>query len=417
MGIEREFQSYGAQLVNRAWAVSAITDDPREVVVSIWQHNIVERDGRWIYDDSLARWNGAGKNLLKQHLGVAYREGLPLRAVVATQHNRAERERNPDKAPRNTFKARPDWVGRVELLDGDHFVLAFDHVGETATAPTGAKYWRVAEAVEAMGGGTLAEVGEWLETHYPSDPIADLRANLEHLTVNSPSRPHYNYGRSDWRTDQGHPHDRLFKVVDVGPPRRTRYVPFNPAVHGHLDLQKADDGKWVVVPLAQDDQTRAEAQGQSDAFEHAPPIDNEHDARVWAMRAIAQRRGQPLFRARLLDAYDRQCAITGCSALEVLEAAHVLPYKGDHTNRVDNGLLLRADLHTLFDCQLLWITADNTVALAPALLATDYASLQGQPLRLPTSSSDHPNPAHLAAHAAACVARHSLSETGSSGAC
>ena len=82
MGIEREFQSYGAQLVNRAWAVSAITDDPREVVVSIWQHNIVERDGRWIYDDSLARWNGAGKNLLKQHLGVAYREGLPLRAVV-----------------------------------------------------------------------------------------------------------------------------------------------------------------------------------------------------------------------------------------------------------------------------------------------------------------------------------------------
>ncbi|MPS33871.1 MAG: HNH endonuclease [Stenotrophomonas sp.] len=135
------------------------------------------------------------------------------------------------------------------------------------------------------------------------------------------------------------------------------------------------------------------------------------------MRAVAQRRGQPLFRARLLDAYDRQCAITGCSALEVLEAAHVLPYKGDHTNRVDNGLLLRADLHTLFDCQLLWITADNTVALAPALLATDYASLQGQPLRLPTSSSDHPNPAHLAAHAAACVARHSLSETGSSGAC
>lgn len=35
MGIEREFQSYGAQLVNRAWAVSAVTADPREVVVSL----------------------------------------------------------------------------------------------------------------------------------------------------------------------------------------------------------------------------------------------------------------------------------------------------------------------------------------------------------------------------------------------
>ncbi|PZR80025.1 MAG: HNH endonuclease [Stutzerimonas stutzeri] len=126
------------------------------------------------------------------------------------------------------------------------------------------------------------------------------------------------------------------------------------------------------------------------------------------MRAVAQRRGQPLFRARLLDAYEGKCAITGCSALEVLEAAHVLPYRGDHTNRVDNGLLLRADLHTLFDCQLLWITEENTVALAPALLATDYASLQGQALRLPASRANHPNPAHLAEHARACHARHLL---------
>ncbi|MGX9189427.1 hypothetical protein [Stenotrophomonas sp. Ker107b] len=114
--------------------------------MSLWQHKIVERDGRWFYDDSLARWTGAGKNLLKEHLGVAYREGLRLRAVVATKHNRAERERDSDKAPRKTFKARPDWVGHVALLDGDHFVLAFDHVGETATTPAGVKYWRVAYA-------------------------------------------------------------------------------------------------------------------------------------------------------------------------------------------------------------------------------------------------------------------------------
>ena len=123
------------------------------------------------------------------------------------------------------------------------------------------------------------------------------------------------------------------------------------------------------------------------------------------MRAVAQRRGQPLFRARLLDAYNSRCAISGCTAVEVLEAAHVLPYKGDHTHRVDNGLLLRADLHTLFDCQLLWITPEHTVSLAPALLATDYAALQGQPLTLPTASADRPNPAHLAEHEKRCEAR------------
>lgn len=171
-----------------------------------------------------------------------------------------------------------------------------------------------------------------------------------------------------------------------------------------MDLKKGGDGKWMVISLVMDDQARAEADAQAGAF--AAPVDSDHDARVWAMRAVAQRRGQPLFRAKLLDAYGGRCAITGCSALEVLEAAHVLPYKGTRTNRVDNGLLLRADLHTLFDCHLLWITPVHTVALAPPLLTTDYAALQGKALALPASPAHRPNAAHLADHAARCQARH-----------
>lgn len=406
MGIDREFGRYGAKLVNRAWAVSALTDEPPQLVVSIWQHNIDTSDGRWVYDDSLARWKGPGKNLLKEHLALAQRDRLPLRAVVATQHNRADVLVNPDKQPRNTFQARPDWMGRVELLDGDRFSLVFEQVGgEETTTPSPAKYWRVAEAVEALGSGTLSEVEAWVNAHYRDDPLGNARADLEHLTVNSPSRPHYDYGRKNWRSDSGHPRDRLFKMVDLGPPRRTRYVPFNPAVHGHVDLRKNAEGKWEVVPLQLDDQARAEAAGQDQAFSHAQPLDSDHDARVWAMRAVAQRRGQPLFRARLLDAYGGRCAITGCTAVEVLEAAHVLPYRGEHTHRMDNGLLLRADLHTLFDCQLLWITPEFKVALAPALLTTDYATLEGKPLNLPASEADHPNPTHLMEHARRCQAR------------
>lgn len=106
-------------------------------------------------------------------------------------------------------------------------------------------------------------------------------------------------------------------------------------------------------------------------------------------------------RCRLLGC----CAITGCTALEVLEAAHIVPYRGDHTHRVDNGLLLRVDLHTLFDCQLLWITHEHTVELAPSLLATHYASLAGRSINLPDDRRCHPNPVHLAEHAARCHAR------------
>ena len=77
------------------------------------------------------------------------------------------------------------------------------------------------------------------------------------------------------------------------------------------------------------------------------------DARQRLNRTIAQRRGQKRFRDSLIDAYEGRCAITGCSILAVLEAAHIFPYMGPETNASENGLLLRADIHTLFDSKLL----------------------------------------------------------------
>ncbi len=276
-------------------------------------------------------------------------------------------------------------------------------MAQPRTKRDGVKYWRAAEAIAELGSATLGDVEAWDRERFSNDPLGNARADLELFTVNSASRVHYNYARENWRSDQGHPHDLLFKRVDAGPPRRTRYVLFNPAEHGHWVLLPIGERKWQAVPLAMDEQARAEAEAQADAFN--APLDSTHDARVWTMRAVAQRRGQPLFRNRLLDAYGSRCAITGCSAVEVLEAAHVLPYRGDHTDRIDNGLLLRADLHTLFDCGLLWVTEEQTVALAPSLLQTDYANLQGVPLQLPQLAANRPNPAHLKEHENRCLSQ------------
>jgi hypothetical protein len=119
--------------------------------------------------------------------------------------------------------------------------------------------------------------------------------------------------------------------------------------------------------------------------------ENISDARNRTMRAITQRRGQKTFRDRLLDAYGRRCAITGCGVVDVLEAAHITPYLGPETNHVENGLLLRADLHTLLDCRLLAIDpANHSVMLAPAVReATDYRGLHGLRLReaVPTAAA------------------------------
>jgi putative restriction endonuclease len=99
----------------------------------------------------------------------------------------------------------------------------------------------------------------------------------------------------------------------------------------------------------------------------------------------------------LLRAYEGRCAITDCEVKDVLEAGHIVPYLGPLTNRTDNGLLLRADIHTLFDCGLISIDADTrTVVVADRLLATDYANLNGKALRAPKTAADAPSAQALA---------------------
>jgi len=128
-------------------------------------------------------------------------------------------------------------------------------------------------------------------------------------------------------------------------------------------------------------------------------VTNAEDARKRTRRAIAVRQGQPLFRRMLLEAYASRCAISGCDVLEVLEAAHIRPFRGSHTNHIQNGILLRADLHTLFDLGLISIDAERwTVLLSPRLRQTDYGPLDGQPVRRPEQRSAWPHPEVLLQH-------------------
>lgn len=115
------------------------------------------------------------------------------------------------------------------------------------------------------------------------------------------------------------------------------------------------------------------------------------DARTKIAQGIVRRRGQAQFRATLLEAYGARCVISDCSVLAVLEAAHIKPYLGDHTNIVQNGLLLRADLHTLFDLGLLAIDPfARTVVIDPSLAGSDYWVFHGRPIRSPGRLSDAP---------------------------
>ena len=104
---------------------------------------------------------------------------------------------------------------------------------------------------------------------------------------------------------------------------------------------------------------------------------NADEAREQIAASIAGRRGQQGFRQKLLHTY-KKCLVTGCDAEDVLEAAHIQAYSENGTFEVSNGLLLRADIHTLFDLGLITInTADMTVITAKALKNTMYGDLNG----------------------------------------
>jgi hypothetical protein len=102
------------------------------------------------------------------------------------------------------------------------------------------------------------------------------------------------------------------------------------------------------------------------------------------MCARAERRGQPAFRRNLLAAYEGRCCLSGWAPEEVLEAAHIEDHAKTGLNSLGNGLLLRSDLHALFDEGLLQVDPERLVAvLDPSLQTTPYWEFEGRPLRNP----------------------------------
>jgi len=123
------------------------------------------------------------------------------------------------------------------------------------------------------------------------------------------------------------------------------------------------------------------------------------DRRQRAIKEVRVRQGQTGFRRQLLDAYGSRCAVTEYDAVEALEAAHIVPYRGPVTNHAQNGLLLRSDLHSLFDLGLLAVHEDSMkVVLAPDLRSTKYAAYEGTRVFTPTSNLLQPSRIALARH-------------------
>ena len=122
------------------------------------------------------------------------------------------------------------------------------------------------------------------------------------------------------------------------------------------------------------------------------------------LTTIRSRVGQGAFRVMVMDAYNRRCAITGEKTLPVLEAGHIKPYAESGPNITRNGLLLRSDMHILFDDGYLTLTDDYRVEVSRRIReeyenGRDYYAWHGKQLsQLPSSEHERPSQNYLDWH-------------------
>jgi putative restriction endonuclease len=125
---------------------------------------------------------------------------------------------------------------------------------------------------------------------------------------------------------------------------------------------------------------------------------------VYREPALArQRLGQQAFQAVIFAAYQRRCAVTGAKIRPVLQAAHIKPLPAGGEHRTDNGLLLRSDVHTLYDRGYLAVDPRHRLVVSRRLReefgnGEEFYARAGSEIDLPRRRADRPNREFLEWH-------------------
>lgn len=137
--------------------------------------------------------------------------------------------------------------------------------------------------------------------------------------------------------------------------------------------------------------------------EQSPHLVAEGSERYGAGITVRPRLGQGLFSLAVRDAYGGACAVTREHSMPVLEAAHIKPYGQGGEHRIDNGILLRRDLHSLYDRGYVTVTPDYVFRVGNRLReefsnGRSYYALDGTVIELPDNEGWRPDREQLAWH-------------------
>jgi putative restriction endonuclease len=126
-------------------------------------------------------------------------------------------------------------------------------------------------------------------------------------------------------------------------------------------------------------------------------------ARFGAPQLITPRLGQGAFRIAVTEAYHRQCAVSEGKVLPALDAAHIRPYAEGGAHAKSNGILLRKDIHCVFDAGYATVDTEYRFVVSHKVQevfnnGNEYRRLHGKQLLLPRRTSDQPDPEFLRWH-------------------
>jgi putative restriction endonuclease len=159
-----------------------------------------------------------------------------------------------------------------------------------------------------------------------------------------------------------------------------------------LNQQEGNEMWKLILPMIQKYMARRTEEVSKDAF-----LLNEPEGLQYGFSVQKIRLGQGPFRVLVTDAYTRKCAISDERTLPVLEAAHIKPYAESGPHALANGILLRSDIHKLFDAGYITITKDHKIEVGKRIKeeyenGKEYYQFHGKSLlTLPNKMSDRPS--------------------------
>lgn len=179
--------------------------------------------------------------------------------------------------------------------------------------------------------------------------------------------------KPEWRCDNGHEFDAprvIFESAiefvahyenqykEIKNISMAQLITQTPRYNGQMSIQEINI-QWANSLLSPQSLKNLNLEpDEADEADNDTPTLSDEDQRLIVARQIKQRRGQKKFRDQLLQS-NPFCAVTRCELVDILEAAHIDAYRNDSHNHVSNGLLLRSDIHTLFDLGLMAINPEN----------------------------------------------------------